>query len=212
MLEFGNCGEQKELEILASKGIGTMSLLLSQALAADYLILSSTGSHAREPWRTIIDRKTADIAKFGFTVWLQNSIALRPDAVQTFCKDFGACYVLLLSRKRNGKAQGPSTDDPAKRYSDDNKAWSPLKPGLSHVTGLINRGTTGLWFAALEKVEYGSLSLDCFHKHPNGQVLDRFHAHESAYPVHRALPVRPGPYEIVAVGQLSSKFAVWLEA
>jgi hypothetical protein len=211
MMEFGNCGEQKELELLTYKGIGTRTSLLNKALAADYLILSSAGSHAREDWRTIIKRKTADIAKFGHTVWLQNSIALRPDAVQTFCKDFGACYVIFLSRKRDGKAMGPSTDDPAKKYSDDNKTWLPLQSGLSHVTGLINRGTTGFWFAALEKVEYGSLSLDCFHKHPNGQVLDRFHAHESAYPVHRVVPIRPGPYEILAVGQLSSKFAIWLE-
>jgi hypothetical protein len=189
-----------------------MSTLLNNALAADYLILSSAGSHAREDWRTIIKRKTTDIAKLSHTIWLQNSIALRPDAVQTFCKDFEACYVIFLSRKRDGKATGPSTDVRAKKYSHDNKSWSPPQPGLSHVTGQINRGTTGFWFTALEKVEDGSLSLDCFHKHPNGQVLDRFHAHESAYPVHRVVPIRPGLYEILAFGQLSLPFAVWLQA
>jgi hypothetical protein len=216
-----NWGEQMDLELLKGpvssfkdplEAIATTSPLLNRALAADYLILSSAGSHAREDLCTIMKRNTADITKFSHTLWLQNSIALRPDAVQTFCQDFGACDVIFLSRKRDGKAKGPSTDEPAKGYSRDNKTWLPLQPGLSHVTGLINCGTTGLWFAALEKVEYGSLSLDCFHKHPNGQVLDRFHAHESAYPVHRVAPVRPGPYEIVAVGQLSWPFAVWLEA
>jgi hypothetical protein len=134
-----------------------MSTLLNNALAADYLILSSAGSHAREDWRTIIKRKTTDIAKLSHTIWLQNSIALRPDAVQTFCKDFEACYVIFLSRKRDGKATGPSTDVRAKKYSHDNKSWSPPQPGLSHVTGQINRGTTGFWFTALEKVEDGSL-------------------------------------------------------
>jgi hypothetical protein len=57
-------------------------------------------------------RKTTDIAKLSHTIWLQNSIGLRPE---------------------------------------------------------INRGTTGFWFVALEKVEDGSLSLDCFHKHPNAR-------------------------------------------
>jgi hypothetical protein len=193
------------------EGIGTTSPPLNKALAADYLILSSAGSHAGEDRRTIIQRKIADIAKFGHTVWLQNSIALRPDDVQTFCQDFGACRIIFLSRKRDGKAKGPSTDDPAKEYSRDNKTWLPLQPGLSPVTGQINRSTTGLWLTGLTEIDAGSLSLDCFHKHPNG-LLDRFHAHESAYPVHRVFPIRPGPCEILAVGQLSWPFAVSLEA
>jgi hypothetical protein len=88
------------------EGIETMSQLLNKALAADYSILSSAGSHAGEVWPTISKRKTADIAQFGDTVWVQNSNALRPDVVQTFCQDFGACYVFFLSRKRNGKAKG----------------------------------------------------------------------------------------------------------
>jgi hypothetical protein len=82
-------------------------------------------------------------------------------------------------------------DEPAERgplprrarfYSKDRRSWPLLDPNLSHVTGSrLDSGTTGLWFDALEEVESRTLGLDSFRKHPNGDTLDRFHAHETAF-------------------------------
>jgi hypothetical protein len=188
-----------------------MGTLVKSALAAEYLILSSAGSHAREDWCTIITRKTADIASTGHSIWVLNSNAARPDVLQSFCKDHPACYVIFLGRERDGESgSGTSTVERAQCYSGDNRSWSPLDRGLSHVTGRINRATTGLWLNALEEMKSGSLNLMCFRKQSNGEILARFERHESTYPVRRVAPAQEGTYEILAVGRLAPPFGVWL--
>ena len=123
-----------------------MATLLQDALRAEYAILSSAGSHAHEDWRTIITRKSADIVQARHSVWVLNSNAARPDAVQSFCNKYGARYVIFLSRQRDGKPNsGPSTETKARHYSTDNRSWPALHSALSHVTGKLNRGTTGFW-------------------------------------------------------------------
>jgi hypothetical protein len=192
-------------------GALTMATLLQSALAAEYPILSSAGSHAREDWGTIIARKTADIAKAKHSVWVLNSNAARPDNVQSFCNKHAARYVIFLSRERDAKSDaGPSTGDRVQCYSGDNRSWLPLDRSLSHVTGRINRATTGLWLDALEEVQSGSLNLVCFRKQGDNEILSRFDRHESTYPVRRVTPVQEGTYQILAVGRLASPFAVWL--
>jgi hypothetical protein len=189
----------------------TMGTLLQIALAAEYSILSSAGSHAREDWHTIIARKTADIDNAKHSIWVLNSNAARPDYVQALCTNHAASYVVFLSRERDAKSNsGTSTADRAQCYSSDNKSWSPLDQSLSYVTGRINRATTGLWLDALEEVQLGSLNLRCFRKQSNNELLARFERHESTYPVQRVAPVQEGPYQILAVGRLASPFAVWL--
>jgi hypothetical protein len=189
-----------------------MSEILKSALGAEYLILSSAGSHAREDWRTIIERKTTDIANVQHTVWVLNSNAARPDIVQSLCKNLSARYVIFLARQRDAKpGSGPSTPDRVNLCSADNRSWSLLHPKLSHVTGKITRGTTGLWLNALEEVQSGSLSLTSFQKYPSGELLQRFEKHESTYTVRRAIHPQDGAYQILAVGQLGSPFAVWLK-
>jgi hypothetical protein len=189
-----------------------MAILLQDALAAEYSILSSAGSHAREDWRTIVTRKSADIATVKHSVWVLNSNAARPDAVQSFCNEHKARYVIFVSRERNGKPNvGPSTEDKARLYSPNNRSWFPLDPALSHVTGKLNRGTTGIWLDALEEVPKGTLNLGCFHKQSDGEILSRFQLHESTYPVRRVIPACDGGYQILAVGRLVSPFAVWLK-
>jgi hypothetical protein len=189
-----------------------MTGLLKSALASDYLILSSAGSHAREDWGVIIARKAADIAKVGHTIWVLNSNAARPHAVQSICNQHNARYVIFLSRKRNGSGNsGPSTDDEAKSYSTDNATWRSLDGfGLSPVTGKINRGTTGLWLDALEEVPSSTLNLGCFRKHGTNGLLRQFERHESTYAVQRIAPVQEGAYQVLGVGRLVSSFAVWL--
>ena len=197
-------------EIFELTGL-VMSALLKSALAAEYSILSSAGSHAREDWTTIIARKTADIANVGHTVWVVNSNAARPNVVQSLCNDLDAHYVIFLGRQRGASADlGPSTLDPVKFYSVDNETWCPLHLGLSHVTGKINRATTGLWLDALEGVQSGSLNLGCFCKHGNNELLRRFEKHELTYLARRIAPVQDGTYQILGVGRLASPFAVWL--
>jgi hypothetical protein len=113
-----------------------MSALLQGAYSAEYLILSSAGSHAREDWRTIIARKTADIAKAKHSVWVLNSNAARPDNLQSFCNNYAARFIIFLSRERDGKPDsGPSSEAGAQSYSDNNRSWLPLDQRLSHVTG-----------------------------------------------------------------------------
>lgn len=188
--------------------------MLNNALAAEHVILSSAGAHAGQGWQQIITRKRADIASSNHSVWVVNSQATPPEAVQSFCGDHEARYVIFVSRSRPGPnskpASGTSTVDRARDYSsDDGKTWSPLNKGLSAVTGKITRGTTGLWFDALEEINSGQIDLGSFSK-LNGQTLDRFHLHQSAYPVRRLGAVRRAGYEVLAVGQLVAPFAVWL--
>ena len=188
-----------------------MATLLDSALAAPTLILASSGSHAKEGWQRIITRKSADIAKVNHTVWVVNSNAARPDAVQSFCNDHGARYVLFVSRVRDANpSSGTIRDHRARDYSADGRTWALLDRGLSHVTGDIKRSTTGFWFDALEEVPSGSLDLGSFTKHQDRQTLTRFWPSDSAYPVQSDGRVRNGNYEILAVGRLASPFAVWL--
>jgi hypothetical protein len=193
-------------------GAGAMLSILDSALAADHLILANAGSHAKQTWHKIIARKSADIGRTKHTVWVVNSNAARPDTVQSFCKTYGACYVIFVNRVRDGTAgNGTSRDHPATHYSVDRLKFDKLDGGLSEVTGDIKRSTTGFWFDALEEVTSGSLELGCYLKASDGQVLDRFWPSDSAYPVRRARDACPGRYQILAIGRLALPFAVWLK-
>ena len=187
-----------------------MATLLQDALQAKYLILSSVGSHAGENWSTIVARKSADIVKAKHSIWVVNSNAVRADALQAFCTEHDARYVIFVSRGGNVNA-GTSTAHRAQLYSADNKSWEPLHPDLSHVTGNLNRGTTGFWLDALEEVQGRNLDLGCFQKDGDGQILMRFWQYASAYPVQRVAPARDGKYHILAVGRLAAPFAVGLK-
>ena len=190
-----------------------MTTLLDKALTAEHLILSSAGSHAQQDWHIIIDRKRHDIArtKPNHTVWLLNSNATRPDAVQQLCKDHGARYVIFVSRHpRHGPPKaGPSTNTRARNYSIDGRTWSRLDPALSEVTGRINSGTTGFWFERLEEITNGEIDVRSFSK-LNGERLEGFQIHESPYPVRRTGAVGRKGYHVLAVGELGPPFAVWL--
>jgi hypothetical protein len=189
-----------------------MASILESALAADHLILANAGSHAKEGWHKIIARKSADIGRAKHTVWVVNSNAARPDAVQLFCKDHDARYVIFVNRAREGKSgDGTSRDHQARIYSMDGLKFDKLDGGLSEVTGDIKRSTTGFWFDALEEVSSGSLDLGCYVKDGDRKVLDRFWPSDSAYPVRRTRDARSGAYQILAVGRLASPFAVWLQ-
>lgn len=188
-----------------------MASILESALAADNLILANAGSHAKEAWHKIIARKSGDIGRTKHTVWVVNSNAARPDAVQLFCKDHDARYVIFVNRVRDATGGvGTSRDHPARIYSKDNLKFGKLDGGLSEVTGDIKRSTTGFWFDALEEVSSGSLDLGCYVKAGDRKVLDRFWPSDSAYPVRRERVARSGAYQILAVGRLASPFAVWL--
>lgn len=188
-----------------------MGSLLQSALADAHSILSNVGPHAGEDWQKIIARKSDDIAKIGHTIWLLNSNAARPDAVQLFCQTQSAQHVIFVARKRDAADKGPSTDHKARSYSVNGKEWRAMPSGLGNVTGHMNKATTGLWLAALEKIETGNLNLKNFFKHPDGPALDRFWPSDSTYLVRRIEPVSPGSYEILAVGKVVSPFAVWLK-
>jgi hypothetical protein len=193
----------------AARIIGDVPLL-KEALQARFLILSTVaGRYAREAWQAIIDRKCADVAGVGHTVWAMNSQAARPDAVQSFCKEHGPCHVLFLTKGHRNKP-GSVTIDAAKRYSIDGRSpWLPLPGGLSPVTGLRTRFTTGLWLEELEQVHSRSIALGPFLKQ-DGQRLTEFSNINSAYPVERVGPVQEGDYNILAVGRLAPPFAVYL--
>ena len=129
--------------------------------------------------------------------------------VQSFCKEHGPCHVFFISRSYRNK-RGPITNDAAKRYSLDGRPpWLPLPAGLSPVTGLRTRLTTGLWLEELEQVHSGSIALGPFLKQ-DGQRLTEFSNISSAYPVERVGPVQEGDYNILAVGRLEKPFAVYL--
>jgi hypothetical protein len=190
--------------------------MLQHALAAEYVILSSAGAHAREDWHKIITRKRADIARANHTVGVISSNATRPETVQSFCSDQDARYVVFVSRSRDSKPNaGPPTADRANEYSTERKIWStipcwPKDPkGLSEVTGRINRATAGFWFDALEEIGSGEIDLRAYSK-LNGKVLDGFQRHESAYPVRRMGDVGRNGYQILGVGRLALPFAVSL--
>ena len=100
---------------------------------------------------------------------------------------------------------GPPTNDRALRYSIDGLHWCALNPGLSEVTGRINRGTTGFWFERLEEITYGEIDVRCFSK-LNGGSFGGFQIHESAYPVHRISAVGRKGCQVLAAGELGPPF------
>jgi hypothetical protein len=190
--------------------LGHATTLLEHARAAKYLLLSNAGPHAREGWHEIIQRKSDDVAKVKHTVWVLNSNAARPDAVQAFCTEKTARFVLFVSRARYADVNvGPSGDQEARAYSASGNSWAQLERGLGPVTGHIRRTTTGLWIDALEEVSKGSLDLASFATQA-GTALERFRPSDSTYPVTRVRPLREGAYHILAAGRLAPPYAVWL--
>ena len=198
-------------ETAAATGENRIASLISNALLADYLIVSSAGQHAQEDWHTIIERKRRDIATAGHTIWLTNSLATRVEIVQRFCKNHDVRYVLFVAKGQQGSQKGPPTDDPAKLYSADQEKWLTIPKGLSHVTGKITRATTGFWFDALEEITSKiTLNLDCFANAKDGLPLSRFTNVNSAYTVQRTKPLSGDRYRLLAIGRLTNPFAVWL--
>jgi hypothetical protein len=132
--------------------------------------------------------------------------------VQQFCRHHGARYVIFVSRQpRHLRPNaGPPTNDRALSYSIDGRNWLALDSVLSEVTGRINWGTTGFWFERLEEITNGEIDVRCFSK-LNGEPLDGFQIHESAYPVRRMGVVGRNGYHVLAVGELGPPFAVWLQ-
>ena len=191
---------------------GENASLIGNALLADYLIVSSAGQHAQEDWHTITERKQRDIAtNAGHTIWLTNSLATRVEIVQQFCKDRDVRYVLFVAKGKKSGLKGPPTDDPAKLYSADQKKWLPVPNELSPVTGKITRATTGFWFDALEETTSEvTLDLDCFANAKDGLPLSRFTNVDSAYTVRRTRPLSGDGYRLLAIGRLTTPFAVWL--
>jgi hypothetical protein len=190
-------------------------VLIEKALGAEHVLLASSGSHALEDWQKIMDRKSADIRSVGNTIWVANSNAARPEAVQSFCNRHQARYVIFVSRSRPTKSDsGTQRNQRARAYSEDQLSWSSLDSRLGEVTGDIKRSTTGLWLDALEQIATGSLSLECYVKHSDGQPLTRFWPSDSMYPVRRCREgdFPNGAYQILAAGRLASPFAVWLGA
>ena len=189
-------------------------MLIEQALAAESVLLAVSGSHALEDWQKIMDRKGADVRLVGHTVWVVNSNAARPDAVQSFCKRCQARHVIFVSRSRPKKGDaGTQRNQKAQSFSEDQSAWRPLDNRLGDVTGDIKRSTTGLWLDSLEQVTTGSLALNSYIKDADRQRLKRFWPSDSTFPVHRHTEDgRDGPYEILPAGRLASPFAVWLGA
>jgi hypothetical protein len=200
--------------------------MLRDALAAEHVVLSSSGAHARQEWHQIIARKTADIARAGHTIWVVNSNATRPEKLHPFCNDSNARYVIFVSRARpklesakpksDDSEAGPQTRDRARSYREPEAKWKSLPfwpkdpKGLSEVTGRITQATAGLWFEALEEISSGEINLRSYVK-LSGEPLDRFHKHESAYPVRRSTNVVSDEgYQVLAVGRLAAPFAVWL--
>jgi hypothetical protein len=118
----------------------------------------------------------ADIASVNHTVWVLNSNAARPDALQSFCGGRGARYVLFVGRNRpgttRGRSPGTTRDRKAQDYSIDQMEWIPLAGRLGDVTGDIKRSTTGLWLELLEQVHSGSLDLHCFIRNHDDQILE----------------------------------------
>ena len=198
-------------EAAAATGENRVATLISNAVVANYLIVSSAGQHAQEDLHTIVERKRRDIANAGYTIWLTNSLATRVEIVQQFCKDHDVRHVLFVAKGQKGSQKGPPTDHPAKLYSADQKEWLTIPKGLSHVTGKITRATTGFWFDALEEITSKvTLDLDCFANAKDGLPLSRFTNVDSAYTVQRTKPLSGDRYRLLAIGRLTNPFAVWL--
>jgi hypothetical protein len=190
-----------------------MPSLLQQAVASQYVVLGSVGAHARQAWQIIVNNKNADINGFGYTIWLNNSQAVSPQLIQTFCRSQGARYVIFVARRRNNPGSGTRMRQIARNYSDNNgQTWCFIPNGMSIRGKIDSQRTTGFWFTALQQIGQGSLDLGSFVRFPNGAPIPGFSLRESTFPAQQIAPVRPGRYEILAVAQLSSPFAVSLQA
>lgn len=130
-----------------------------------YAILSLAGSHAKESFNEIIQRKITDIKNVGFTFWVENSSKSLPDKVQSFyevaSKEITNLNCLLYYGSGKGKgAKDTKTTTIAKEFSIDKKTWSKIDPKLSSITGKFNINSHALVFDKLESASNLELNLE----------------------------------------------------
>ena len=130
-----------------------------------YVILSLAGSHAKESFNEIIQRKINDIKNVGLTFWVENSRKSTPDKVQSFYEVASKERIDLNCILYQGSGKGKGAKDTkitatAKEFSTDKKTWSKIDPKLSPITGKFNANSHALVFDKLESISNLELNLE----------------------------------------------------
>jgi hypothetical protein len=173
-------------------------------------LLSIIGGHAGEKVDDIVGRKCRDVVKVGSTLWVYQSSKACVGDVQNFGKAYGNPAVYFLE----GSAQSDGTKhrDEANEKSEDGKDWKPV--GLRNVTGKLPG--SALVLASLKTVQNCKIDLWDYVEFPASTPL-RFELGAStvcaiAAPSGQTVGMKSHERRVVAVGQLTSPFAVYLKA
>ncbi len=176
-------------------------------------VLSVMGPHANENESAIFERKRADIARIGKTLWLCQSPAARPDRLQAFCVDT-PCRVFFLSPASAKGARPTTSTHRMTECSADRLTWSPLPIGLGPVTGQACSSAYALVLDSLEIVS-SSFDLWMYVDARNNEPV-RFRLGASTLLARRGdastHPLRPKSRirQVLAVGCLTAPYAVWI--
>ncbi len=130
-----------------------------------YAILSLAGSHAKESFNEILQRKIHDIENIGYTFWVENSRKSLPDKVQSFyemaSKEITDLNCLLYQGSGKGEgAKDTKTTTTAKEFSIDKKTWLKIDSKLSPITGKFNISSHALVFDKLDSIHDHELNLE----------------------------------------------------
>ena len=180
----------------------------------DRVVLSVLGPHAGESVAAIFERKMADIDAVDGTFWLCNSPAARPDRVQSFFSAASDTRVYFLAPATKGGARPTTSVDHMTEFSPNKRVWKPFPAGLGPVTGKRSAGAYA--FALWEIVLRDDIAVDLWDwATPAGDPI-QFRLGASTLLARRcdtsASPERAKTRmrQVVAVGRLSSPYAVWV--
>jgi hypothetical protein len=172
--------------------------------------LSIIGWHAGESVSNIVSRKCADVGTLGSTIWVYQSWKARVQDVQKFGSIFSNPTVYFIE----GKAFATGTEHRAQEMSEDGKNWGDLPIGIGKVTGKLPGGA--LVIGSLSTVHDHTIDLWAYVEHPASQPL-KFQQGAStvcavAAPSAPAVGMKKHIRKVVAIGRLTSPYAVFLRA
>jgi len=93
-------------------------------------LFMKVGTHAREPFEQIVERKSAELRDAGMIFWGYGGNTCHPETVRAFAKHHakaGRVVQLAMHRMNSNHLADPKL---SKDYSDDGVVWRPVPKGI----------------------------------------------------------------------------------
>ena len=185
----------------------------------NHVIFSVIGTHAGESEEEIFRRKTEDINRVGFTLWLYKSSQVKPNTIQDFCKKAKkggkSVFIFFIKPSSSGSARPTKIELSAKSYSVDNKKWKILPKKLTPVTGEISKGAYALILYSLKEVsskvnlwDYADFLTEKAIKIRLGNSTLCAFKKDTSREISR---MKSSNRKIIAIGELRKPWCVWLK-